>query len=60
MTEAFEILENKVEIDELESLRTYVKELPRSGDVDELKNYVIECIENFHNDNETFRSDFNN
>ena len=49
----------KVEIEEHEDLKKEFKDLPKKKDVRELKEYVVEVLENFHEDNEAFRKDFN-
>jgi hypothetical protein len=40
-------------------MQALIKTLPKKADIEELKSYIVECLENFHSDNEGFRSDFN-
>ena len=48
----------KTDLKDHEQLTWVVERLPKVKDVDDLKEYIIENIENFHNDNEGFRADF--
>ena len=51
-------LDNKVNNEELEVLRKLVMQLPKVQDVKELKEYIVENIENFVSDNEAFHREF--
>ena len=58
LQETTALLETKVDQEELEDIKDLVLQLPKVEDVEDLKAYIVENIENFSSDNKAFHKDF--
>jgi hypothetical protein len=51
-------INTKADLGEIMDVRDLVAQLPRVSDVNNLKSYVVENIENFSSDNQSFTKEF--